>query len=63
MAKGRKRRMCCRIDESIVQELEQMRDKTGLPVSKLVELRQKGFTVIAAPQKKITLDEMRQMDP
>jgi hypothetical protein len=39
-----------------------MRDKTGLSVSKLVELRMKGFTVIAAPLKKITVEEMRQMD-
>ncbi len=62
MAKGRKRRVCCRIDEAIVQELEQMRGKTGLPVSKLVELRMKGFTVIATPLKKITIEEMRQMD-
>jgi hypothetical protein len=45
-----------------VQELEQMRDKTGLSVSKLAELRVKGFTVITTPQKKITVEEMRQMD-
>lgn len=62
MAKSRKRRVCCRINESIMQELEQLRDKTGLPVSKLIELRMKGFTIVTAPLKKITVEEMRQMD-
>ena len=45
MAKEKKRQVCFRIEESIVNELENIRDKTGVPVSTQIELRLKGFTI------------------
>jgi hypothetical protein len=37
----KKRRVCIKIDESLVKELEQVREKTGIPVSIQVELLSK----------------------
>ena len=51
MSKSKKRQVCLRIEESLVQEMEQIRDKTGVPVSRQIELRLKGFTISSAPQK------------
>jgi hypothetical protein len=45
MAKVKKRQVCFRIDDSIVAEMENIRDKTGVPVSNQIELRLKGFTI------------------
>jgi len=45
MAKEKKRQVCFRIEESIVNEMENIRDKTGVPVSTQIELRLKGFTI------------------
>jgi len=45
MAKRKKRQVCFRIEESIVNEMEDIRDKTGVPVSTQIELRLKGFTI------------------
>jgi ribbon-helix-helix protein len=48
MTKDKKRRVCFRIEESMVKEMKQIRDETGVPVSKQVELRLKGFTLTRA---------------
>ena len=45
MAKGKKRQVCFRIEDSIVVEMENIREKTGVPVSTQIELRLKGFTI------------------
>ncbi len=45
MAKETKRQVCFRIEASIVNEMENIRDKTGVPVSTQIELRLKGFTI------------------
>jgi hypothetical protein len=45
MAKEKKRQVCFRIEESIVNKMEEIRDKTGVPVSTQIELRLKGFTI------------------
>lgn len=45
MAKARKRQVCFRIEESIVKDMEHIRDQTGVPVSTQVEMRLKGFSV------------------
>jgi len=45
MAKEKKRQVCFRIEDSIVNEMENIRDKTGVPVSTQIELRLKGFTI------------------
>jgi hypothetical protein len=51
MAREKKRQVCFRIEESIVKEMEETRDKTGVPVSTQIELRLKGFAITSAPEK------------
>ena len=51
MSKAKKRQVCVRIEESLVEEMEQIRDKTGIPVSRQVELRLKGFSIKSTPEK------------
>lgn len=51
MSRGKKRQVCFRIEESIVEEMEQIRDKTGVPVSTQIELRLKGFTITSIAEK------------
>jgi hypothetical protein len=45
ISRGKKRQVCVRIEESIVEELERVRDKTGVPVSTQIELRLKGYAL------------------
>lgn len=45
VARAKKRQVCFRIEDSIVKEMEQIREKTGVPVSTQIELRLKGFTI------------------
>jgi len=37
--------LAIQIDEDIVKEMERIRDKTGLPISRQVELRIKGYKI------------------
>lgn len=45
MTSERKRQVCFRIEESVVHEMETIREKTGVPVSTQIELRLKGFEI------------------
>ena len=45
MADKRKRQICFRIEESLVKEMEAIREKTGVPVSTQIELKLKGFEI------------------
>ena len=51
MAKEKKRQVCFRIEDSIVNEMENIRDKTGVPVSTQIELRLKGFTITSVKKE------------
>ena len=51
MVKSKKRQVCFRIEESIVEEMERIRDKTGVPVSTQIELRLKGFAIASVHEK------------
>jgi len=51
MARGKKRQVCFRIEESIVNEMQKIRDKTGVPVSTQIELRLKGFTIASVEER------------
>lgn len=51
MARAKKRQVCIRIEEAIVKEMEDMREKTGVPVSTQIELRLKGFTITSTAEK------------
>jgi antitoxin component of RelBE/YafQ-DinJ toxin-antitoxin module len=45
MADEKKRQVCFRIEESVVKDMEAVREKTGVPVSTQIELRLKGFEI------------------
>jgi hypothetical protein len=51
MVREKKRQVCFRIEESIVNEMEDIREKTGVPVSTQIELRLKGFTINSIAEK------------
>jgi hypothetical protein len=51
MSKTKKRQICCRIEETLVEEMEEVRNKTGIPVSAQIELRLKGFTITSIAEK------------
>ena len=51
MAKARKRQVCFRIEESLVKEMEHIRDRTGVPISTQVEMRLKGFSITRNVEK------------
>jgi antitoxin component of RelBE/YafQ-DinJ toxin-antitoxin module len=42
---AKKRQVCFTIDETIVKEMEDIREKTGVPVSTQIELRLKGYEI------------------
>ncbi len=48
---AKKRQVCFRLDESLVKEMEQIRDQTGVPVSTQVEMRLKGFSITRSVEK------------
>jgi len=42
----KKRQIPFLLDEKLAQEYEKLRDETGLPVSRLIELKLKGYSVV-----------------
>ena len=40
-----KRQICFTIEEDIVKKMEKIRDTTGIPVSKQIELSLKGYKI------------------
>lgn len=42
---AKKRQVCFRIEESVVKEMEQIREKTGVPVSTQIEMKLKGYSI------------------
>jgi hypothetical protein len=51
MAGVKKRQVCFRIEESLVKDMERIRDQTGVPVSTQVEMRLKGFSITRNVEK------------
>jgi len=51
MGKEKKRQVCFRIEESVVKEMEGIREKTGVPVSTQIEMRLKGFRITEDKKK------------
>lgn len=51
MARVKKRQVCFRIDGSLVKDMEQIRDQTGVPVSTQVEMRLRGFSITKAEKQ------------
>jgi len=40
---GKKKQVCTTLDEELIKEMEEIRDRTGVPVSTQIELRLKGY--------------------
>ena len=51
MARVKKRQVCFRIEESLVKEMEQIRDQTGVPISTQVEMRLRGYSISKQEKK------------
>ncbi len=45
MSKGKKQ-VTILLDGELVKELERLRDETGLPLSKIIELKLKGYEIV-----------------
>lgn len=41
-----KRQICVQVDEELARKMEGIRDKTGIPVSRQIELKLKGFKIV-----------------
>ena len=41
----RKRQICVQVDERVARNMEKIRDETGIPISRQIELRLKGFEI------------------
>ncbi len=41
-----KRQICVQVDEEVARKMEDIRDKTGIPVSRQIELKLKGFKIV-----------------
>ncbi len=59
VSRSRKRQVCFRIEESLVQEMEHVRDLTGVPVSTQIEMRLKGFTIQQIGKKQSSSDILK----
>ena len=51
MVRVKKRQVCFRIESSLVEEMEQIRERTGVPVSTQIEMRLKGFAITSIEKK------------
>lgn len=41
-----KRQICVQVDEEVAKKMEELRDKTGIPISRQIELKLKGFKIV-----------------
>jgi len=56
----RKRQICVQVDEEVAMNMEKIRDETGIPISRQIELRLKGFEIRKSariPEEKISDEE------
>jgi len=47
-----KKRVCILLDEKEYEELVKIRDETGLPLSKIIELKLRGYEIVKVREKK-----------
>ena len=45
-SKKRKRQVCFTLDEDLIREMEEIREKTGVSVSTQIELKLRGYEII-----------------
>jgi len=49
---GRKKRaVTVSLDEKLVEEMEKIREETGIPLSVQIELRLKGYRIVKIPRR------------
>jgi len=41
-----KRQISFKLDEGMIEEYEHLREVTGLPISRLIELKLKGYSIV-----------------
>lgn len=41
-----KRQVCVQLDEDVAKLMEEIRDQTGIPISRQIELKLKGFKIV-----------------
>lgn len=41
-----KRQICVQVDENVAKRMEDIRNQTGIPVSRQIELKLKGFKIV-----------------
>ena len=46
-----KTQVIANIDEEMAKELEKIRDETGIPISRLINLRMKGYKIVKINQE------------
>jgi len=47
-----KKQVCILLDEEEYEKLVKIRDETGLPLSKIIELKLRGFEIVRTGEKK-----------
>jgi len=41
----KRRQVCFTIEEDVIEDMENIKEKTGIPVSKQIEMRLKGYEI------------------
>jgi hypothetical protein len=41
-----KRQICVQVDEDVAKRMEDIRDKTGIPISRQIELKLQGYKIV-----------------
>ena len=45
---GKKVQICIRIDEDLLKEMEEVKEEIGIPISRQIELRLRGYVIAKA---------------
>ena len=54
-----KRQICFQLEEEQAKEMEVIRDETGLPISRQLELKLKGYKIVKFKDIEKQLEELR----
>jgi len=51
-----KRQICVQVDEDVAKKMEKIRNLTGIPVSRQIELKLKGFKIVKDEESTTEID-------
>ena len=51
-----KRQICVQVDEDVAKRMEKIRNQTGIPVSRQIELKLKGFKIVKDEESTTEID-------